>query len=66
MHGKDKPIASLPDLITKDEVAACLRVSRRTINRWMASGHLPYVQITPTVVRFDVEAVAKAMGLNAD
>jgi excisionase family DNA binding protein len=39
-------------LLTKGEVADQLRVSKRTVEVWMREGRLPYMRISPRVVRF--------------
>lgn len=52
------------DLLTKDEVADLLRVSRRTLNRWMAQGRIPFFRLSPGTVRFSHAEVVTALGLN--
>ncbi|NNJ12947.1 helix-turn-helix domain-containing protein [Chloroflexales bacterium ZM16-3] len=36
---------SLPDVLTVNEVAHCLRVSKTTICRWCSSGRIPAFRI---------------------
>lgn len=44
------------DLLTKSELAGKLRLSRRTIDAWMRTKHLPYIKAGKTV-RFRWEDV---------
>jgi excisionase family DNA binding protein len=48
-----------PEILTPDEVAEFLRVSRRTINYLVAAKALPFVRIGRRVVRFKRHAVTK-------
>lgn len=45
------PGSPLPDLLTAQEVADRLRVSKRTAQRLMAEGKFPTVQISPRITR---------------
>jgi excisionase family DNA binding protein len=45
-----------PDLLTADELADALRVSRRTVDRMVADG-LPRVQVRPRLFRYDLNRV---------
>lgn len=42
---------ALNDLVTKREAAAMLRVSERTIDRYIATGRLDAVQLSPRATR---------------
>ena len=44
-------------LLTTPELAAALRVSRRSITRWVDDGTLPAIRVGG-VLRFDEEAIA--------
>jgi len=48
-----------PEILTLAEVAAFLRVSRRTINHLVAAEAIPFVRIGKRVVRFKRHAVTK-------
>jgi len=52
LHGK-------LEIMTADEVAAFLRVSRRTINHLVAAEAIPFVRIGKRVIRFKRHAVTK-------
>ena len=52
LHGK-------MEIMTPDEVAAFLRVSRRKINHLVATEDIPFVRIGKRVVRFRRQAVTK-------
>lgn len=52
LHGK-------LEIMTPDEVAAFLRVSRRKINHLVATEAIPFVRIEKRVVRFRRQAVLK-------
>ena len=55
----------MTDLLTADEVAERLRVSPRTIRAWTLEGLIPAIRITGKVIRYDLEAVLKAVRTNA-
>ncbi len=40
------------ELTDKDGVAEMLLVSRRTVDNLMAEGRLPFIKLTPKIVRF--------------
>ena len=44
-------------LLTADEVAAVLNVSRKSVYKWAEAGRLPFIRLGGRVVRFDPEAV---------
>ena len=44
-------------LLTKNEAAARLTVSRRTLERWIKDGRLPTIKPSPGVVRVDLADV---------
>jgi excisionase family DNA binding protein len=56
---KTLPLHSKPEILTPDEVAELLRVSRSTINRLVASQAIPFIKIGNRVVRFKRQAVTK-------
>jgi excisionase family DNA binding protein len=47
------------EIMTPDEVAELLRVSRRTINNLVATEAIPFVRIGRRVVRFKRHAITK-------
>lgn len=54
------PDVQIPDLLTVAEVAACFRVSRMTVHRWISAGELVPLPLPGRTVRFrreDVEAL---------
>jgi hypothetical protein len=46
---------------TKAMVAAEHGVSLRTVNCWMAERRIPFKKLSPRLVRFDLDAVEKAL-----
>jgi excisionase family DNA binding protein len=48
-----------PAILTPDEVAEILRVSRRRINQLVAADELPFVRIGKRRIRFNREAVMR-------
>ena len=44
-------------LLTADEVAAVLNVSRKSVYKWAEAGRLPFIRLGGRVVRFDPGAV---------
>jgi excisionase family DNA binding protein len=56
---KTLPLHGKPEILTPDELAELLRVSRSTINRLIASQSLPFIRIGNRVVRFKRQAVTK-------
>jgi excisionase family DNA binding protein len=56
---KKSPLHGNPEILTPDEVAEFLRVSRRTINNLVATEAIPFVRIGRRVVRFKRHAVTK-------
>ena len=47
---------AFPELVDKFEVARLLNVHPRTIHQWRKEG-LPFIKISPVIVRFDLEKV---------
>ena len=54
-----RPPDSKPEVLTPDEVAELLRVSRGTVNRLVAAKAVPFVRIGKRRIRFKSEAVIK-------
>lgn len=52
---------NLTELMTADEVAERLQVRPVTVRQWARRGWIPVVRLSPKVVRYDLEAVVKAM-----
>jgi predicted site-specific integrase-resolvase len=44
-------------LVTADQLAASLRVKRRTVILWAKQGKIPRIKISPKTIRFDVQKV---------
>jgi excisionase family DNA binding protein len=57
---KDQVSSQVQALIDRDQLAAAIRVSRRTIDQWRADGVLPYIKVG-AVVRFDLADVLAAL-----
>jgi excisionase family DNA binding protein len=57
----------MANLLTKYEAATQLRVSIRTLERWVADGSLKVVKLPSGAVRIDAAEVARLIsgGLNA-
>ena len=49
----------MPDdhLVTKAEMCAMMQISRRTLEKYMAAGQIPFVRIGKRFVRFDLQTV---------
>jgi len=54
-----RPLDSKPEILTPNEVADILRVSRRKINQLVAEGQIPCVRIGKRRIRFNRETVMK-------
>jgi excisionase family DNA binding protein len=52
-------------LITADELAEVLQVSKRTVKYWLADGVIPAAVHEGQVLRFDLPAVKKALAKRA-
>jgi excisionase family DNA binding protein len=46
---------------TKRDVARENNVSIRTVDQWIAERKIPFVKISPRLVRFDLDAVDRAL-----
>jgi excisionase family DNA binding protein len=57
---RDQVSSQVQALIDRDQLAAAIRVSRRTIDQWRADGILPYIKVG-AVVRFDLADVLAAL-----
>jgi hypothetical protein len=53
---KDQISSQVQALIDRDQLAAAIHVSRRTIDQWRADGVVPYIKVG-AVVRFDLADV---------
>jgi len=49
------------DLLTAEEIAVKLHLRPSTIKRWMQQRKIPCIRLSGTVVRFDWDAVVKAL-----
>lgn len=47
---------------TKREVAREYGVSLRTVDTWIAKKKIPFMKLSPRLVRFDLDAVERALG----
>lgn len=52
----EKIIEPSKGLLKKEEMAAILRITPRTLEHWMAEGRIPFLRISRTV-RFDLKVV---------
>ena len=48
-------------LVTAEEIARLIGVTRRTISAWARKGKIPRIKITGKVVRFDPDQVVRAL-----
>jgi excisionase family DNA binding protein len=46
---------------TKREVAREYRVSLRTVDTWIAEKKIPFMKLSPRLVRFDLDAVDRPL-----
>jgi excisionase family DNA binding protein len=46
---------------TRGETAAELRVSTRTVDKWVAQKKIPFFRLSPRMIRFDLDEVAAAL-----
>ena len=46
---------------TRGETAAELRVSTRTVDKWVAQKKIPFFRLSPRMIRFDLDDVAAAL-----
>jgi excisionase family DNA binding protein len=53
--------SSAMGLMTTSEVAALLRVSRRTVARWKAAGHLRAIKLPTGAVRFESTEIERLL-----
>jgi site-specific DNA-methyltransferase (adenine-specific) len=45
------------ELLTENDLSARLRISTRTLRRWMRDGHVSFIRVGKRGIRFDVRAV---------
>ena len=57
--GALKPVPSIPEILTRDEVAELLRISNRTVDYLVAARAIPFKRIGKRLVRFERQAVMK-------
>ena len=57
-------MSTLPQLMTPDEVAEVLRVSKETVLRWARSGKLPSLPLAGRIIRFRQEDVDQLLAGN--
>jgi excisionase family DNA binding protein len=50
-----------PAYLNKDQVAAMLSVSRRTVDAMLARGDLPHIRLSKRLLRFPRQAVLDAL-----
>jgi excisionase family DNA binding protein len=48
-------------LHSKEEVARAVSVSPRTVENWMAQKRIPFIRLSPRLIRFDLERVKTAL-----
>lgn len=51
----------MTEFLTVDELADRLKVRRRTVLAWVKEGRIPVIRASAKVMRFDPEAVARAL-----
>jgi excisionase family DNA binding protein len=54
-----RPLHGKPEVLTSNDVAEILRVSRSKINQLIAADGIPFVRIGKRRIRFNSEAVMK-------
>jgi excisionase family DNA binding protein len=47
--------------LTAAELGERLRVQPETVRAWVRRGHIPVIRLSPRVLRFDFDAVVKAL-----
>jgi excisionase family DNA binding protein len=52
-------------LLTREELAAVLKVSVCTVDRMVAAGEIPHIRLRGTLVRFHLPDVVRALAANA-
>lgn len=65
MSGLQERLAR-PELLTIDEVANVLNVSRRTVYRMCDAGQLEPIKISGRATRFSPDAIRTFLGLDGD
>jgi len=48
-------------LLTKREIAAILNVSSRTIDNWIREKRIPFLRLSPRLLRFDLRTIQRAL-----
>jgi len=48
--------------LTKKQLAGSLGLSQRTIQRWIAIKKIPFVRVSPQILRFDLSKVLDCLG----
>jgi hypothetical protein len=48
-------------LLCKRELAAALRVSIRSVEKWASERKIPYLRLSPRLTRFDLQKVLAAL-----
>jgi excisionase family DNA binding protein len=48
-------------LHSKQEVALAVGVSPRTVDNWMAQKRIPFIRLSPRLIRFDLNRVKAAL-----
>jgi excisionase family DNA binding protein len=56
----------MAELLTAEELAVPLKVSPLTVKRWAREGRIPAVWLSPTVRRFELEAVLAVVKRHRD
>lgn len=56
----------MPELLTTDELAKCLKLSADTVRTWSRNGQIPTVWLSRNVRRFDFEDVLRALRNRAE
>ena len=54
-------VAPRSDFLTARQLAAILQVSESTVRRLAHAGRIPFIRITPHIIRFNLQAVTDAL-----
>ncbi len=52
-----------PTLVTTAQIAKQLQVRQQTVLAWVRAGRIPAIRLNRKVIRFNAQAVARAMGV---
>lgn len=61
IHPTNSPATNEPILIKKKELAKRLSVSPHTIDAWVQRREIPFIQVTPRLYLYELDAVMAAI-----